>query len=339
MQDPYSVLGLQRGASEDEVKKAYRKLAFQFHPDKNPGDKAAEEKFKQISEAYQQITNPSAQPQEQAGNGWGSSGFNMGFDFNDIFQSIFGGNPFAGNRTTRTQGDHFNINIRVPFKDACLGSIKTVEFEAPEECNTCHGAGGDVTTTTTCSACNGTGSISSTQNNTIRFFVTCRSCMGRGKSFTLSCSNCNGTGVHKTIKKYDVHIPPCIVSGTTLRLAGLGGKSKDGGPLGDLLIKVFVDADPKMALDGNTIHSSVNISLRSALVGTELDVETLHGPIKLKIPQCTKPGQKLAIKDKGPKIANTDSFGNHIVHVNVDFPNNLSEEQIEQIKNTLKEQT
>lgn len=305
-------------------------MAFQYHPDKNPGNQEAEEKFKTISAAYQVITNPEKQ---QSQHGGGDPSFVSDLFNNDIFQSIFGDggfDPFSRGAKT----ENFNVSITTPFKEACLGGMQNIQFYAPEACSDCGGSGGAANSKTVCSDCNGSGVFSrgTRAGLNIIFNTTCGRCAGRGHSYAVSCPKCSGKGRVQVLKQYDVRIPPGIKTGTTLRLPGLGGKGQNGRN-GDLLISVHVDPHQTMNADGNNIISTSNINLKSALLGCEIDVETLSGNVKLKIPPCTHHGQKLAMKDKG--IATANATGSHIVIVNVEFPESLTQEQQDQINKIL----
>lgn len=332
IQDPYSVLGLKQGASEEEVKKAYRSLAFQYHPDRNQGNKEAEEKFKNISSAYQQITNPEPVQQGFSGNTgpFGSSVIEDLFG-GSIFDSIFGNaNPF-GRKMQR--GDDYSINAYISFKEACLGGTRAIQFTAPDLCDGCHGTGGTPESKSTCTNCKGKGVTSKSNGRGqahIVFNTTCNKCAGSGQVYTAVCPKCTGSKRVNVERKYDLKIPPGIPDGTTMRLAGKGGPGQDGAPPGDLMVGIRVEPHPTMKASGNNIISDTNISLKSALLGCEVDVETIHGPMKLKIPPCIKPGQKLALKDQGIRAA--AGTGSHIVVINVDFPESLTDQQQEQIK-------
>jgi molecular chaperone DnaJ len=331
-QEAYSILGLKPGAAEEDVKKAYRNLAFQHHPDRNPGNKESEEKFKKISAAYQEITNPDTVNYEHHHGQQSGSSF-----INDLFNSDFFGNIFGrqGNRnqhSSNSPGEDHTIVLNLSFKEACLGGDKQIEFTAPEVCNECNGAGGAAEDRITCSDCNGLGVIDRGSNGHVVFRVTCTKCAGRGASFNKLCAKCHGQGKMRVDKSCNVHIPPGIQAGMTLRLAGMGGKSLSGGRSGNLFIKINVEPHPTMWREGNDILSIASISLKSALLGCELEVETLHGVYSMKIPPCTKPGQKLAIRDKG---IHGNTIGSHIAVCNVEFPESLTQEQQEQLKNIL----
>ena len=325
LQEAYSILGLQQGASEEDVKKAYRSLAFQYHPDRNPGSQEAEEKFKNISAAHQFITNP--EPQHHAPSGANHS------VVNDIFQSFFGEggfDPFG----TNARSENYNISLTLPFTEACLGGTKSIQFAAPDACPDCGGAGGSAEHKVNCTDCNGSGVVSRGNRNglNIIFNTTCGKCAGKGHSYASPCAKCSGKGRVPVLKQYDVRIPAGIKDGITLRLSGLGGKGPKGRN-GDLLVSIHIESHPTMHADGNNIVSTANISLKSALLGCEIDVETLYGNVKMKIPSCTHAGQKLSLKDKGIRIPN--STGSHIVIVNVEFPESLTQEQQDQLDKIL----
>jgi molecular chaperone DnaJ len=316
------------------VKKAYRALAFQHHPDRNSGNQEAEEKFKTISAAYQAITNPDMQaPQAQSGEA-GPSFINDLFN-SDIFRNIFGEEGFSGFGRGAGRPENYNISITLPFKEACLGGVKHVEFLAPESCGDCGGSGGTPESKVTCTDCKGTGVMSrgNRGNLNIVFNTTCTKCAGRGHSFSTSCAKCAGKGRMQVPKKYDVRIPAGIQNGTTLRLAGMGGRAGARSKAGDLFIAVHVEQHPSMQQEGLNILSTANISLKSALLGCDINVETLYGEVTMKVPPCTRPGQKFALKDKGIKGAS--ATGSHIVMMNIEFPESLTQEQQEQLDKIL----
>jgi molecular chaperone DnaJ len=327
LREAYSILGLQQGASEEEVKKAYRTLAFQSHPDRNQGNLEAEERFKNISAAYQCITNPD--PVQQGGGG--SSVVDDIFS-SSIFQDIFGGggfNPFG----RKPSGENYTISISIPFIDACLGSKKTVEFSAPEICLDCNGTGGMLSSKKSCPDCGGSGVVSKPSRNNTHFRITCQRCAGIGNIYESVCPKCSGAKRISANKSYDIVIPPGVVDGAKMRLAGLGGKGPGKSPNGDLILIIRVMPHAKMRAEGSSVLSEENISLKSALLGCEIEVETIHGSVKMQIPPCTKPGQKLSLKGKGINLKN--GLGNHIVIVNVEFPESLTQEQQENITKIL----
>ena len=251
----------------------------------------------------------------------------------DIFESFFGNsgfNPFG----RKPKGENYNISITIPFVDACLGTTKAIQFSAPELCPDCNGAGGSADSKVICSDCKGAGVISrgNKANINIIFNTTCPRCSGIGHTYTAKCQKCSGAK-HTTVeKKYDVKIPAGIQNGTTLRLSGLGAGGA-GGQRGDLFVAVSVEHHPTMRVNGHDILSDANISLKSSLLGCDIDVDTLHGPVKLKIPPCTHHGQKLSLKDKGIKARS--ATGSHIVIVNVEFPKSLTQEQQDGISKIL----
>lgn len=332
LHEAYSVLGLQQGASEEEVKKAYRSLAFQNHPDRNQGNQEAEERFKNISAAYQTITNP-----EQATHSPGPSGSSVVDDiFNSsFFQDIFGGgggfNPFGSQRNRG--GENFTASITIPFIDACLGCKKTVGLSIPEICPDCSGTGGTQDSMKACADCGGSGVFSKASRNNTFFRTTCKKCSGTGKTYETVCPKCSGARRVTVGKNYDIVIPAGVTDNINMRLAGLGGKGPNGTPNGDLILIIRVQPHAKMRMSDATILSEENISLKSALLGCEIDVETIYGSVKVRVPPCTKPGQKLALKDKG--IKTKSGVGSHIVIMNVEFPDSLTQEQQDNIDKIL----
>ncbi len=314
LQEAYSILGLQQGASPEEVKKSYRKLAHQHHPDKNPGNPEAEEKFKSITAAYELINNPPPpQPQVDVRDMWGSN----------PFEAFFGGSA---------RGADHNINTRLTFAESALGCEKKLSYSYKSECSACEGTGGDKSSYTQCKGCSGSGVKQTRRGPNVVINSACHDCHGSGGSFATQCSTCSGAGFTKSQRTVDIKIPPGVRHGMHIRYNGQGGKSP-GRPDGDLIVGIAVEPHPQMSLEGENVASEVHIPLKTALLGGEVEVETLHGAVKLKIPPCTRPFQKLALKDKGIPLKN--GMSKHIVTINVDFPTNLTEEQCAQINNIL----
>ncbi len=315
LQEAYSILGLQPGASPEEAKKAYRKLAHQHHPDKNPGNQEAEEKFKTVTAAYELVTNPPPPEPPQP-------------NINDIF----GGTPFEAFFGRNNRAPDHNIATKLTFAEGALGCNKSITYNVKSECGTCHGMGGDRANYSSCTGCNGTGMNQTQRGPNIVMNTPCKLCKGAGGKFTTPCSTCNGTGAVKTQKTADLKIPPGVRNGMHIRYPGQGGKVA-GRQDGDLVLSVAVEPHPSMTLVGDNVESAIDVPLKMALLGGEVDVQTLHGNVKLKIPACTKPFQKLALKDKG--ILLSSGMSKHIVTIRIDFPTSLTEEQSAQLNNIL----
>ena len=329
MNDPYQTLGVSRDASEDEIKKAYRKLAHQFHPDKNPGDVASEEKFKEINNAYQQITNPDQS--QQGAPSVDDFNFNFGNGmFNDVFQNIFGG-------AQQARGRNVTAAIGLTFEESCFGCVKEIRVNLDEPCAGCSGVGAAAGDFTTCQACNGTG-----QSTIKRGFVVitggmCQPCSGRGVIITKSCGKCLGKGTSKVDRVHNVQIPSCAQNGAALAVPGAGLAGPQGSRPGDLIVRIQVVPHPHFTREGLDVVSNLEISLKEALLGGEREVSTIHQSTKVQIPPLTKPGQKLSLKGLGAKNPNTSDaqFGRHLLNITVRFPTTLTDEQRQTLEKIL----
>lgn len=329
MKNPYEVLGVSQDASEDEIKKAYRKLAHQWHPDKHGGDKGAEEKFKEISEAYQRITNPEQFVQSQGPDMSGFQGFN-GSDFiNDIFENMFGGSV----RQTH-QASNFQAQLTISFEESCFGCKKTVEFDIPEVCISCSGIGAATGDYAACGQCGGSGRIAQ-RAGFMQIQTACPGCGGKKFKIKKSCQSCSGSGTTTCHKKHEIHIPSLRTTGNVLRVKGAGGTAPNANP-GDLLIHISVNEKFGFIREGKDILTDFTLSLKEALLGTEKEVETIHGKAKVKVPECVRPGQKLSLKDKGA-VGPDGVTGAHLLKVKIEFPSKLTDEQKEQIARIFNE--
>ncbi|WP_312753072.1 molecular chaperone DnaJ [Rummeliibacillus suwonensis] len=344
--DYYEVLGLEKTASKDEIKKAYRKLSKKYHPDlnKEPG---AEEKFKEIAEAYEVLSDDQKrarydqfghQDPNQGFGGFSGFGSTEGFGgFEDIFSSFFGG----GSRTRRDpnaprKGDDLQYRMTISFEEAVFGKEKEIEIPREETCDTCHGTGAKPgTSKETCSYCNGTGQISETVNTPFGQIVnrrTCSHCQGTGQMIKEKCSTCHGTGTVKKRKKIKVNIPAGVDDGQQLRVSGQGEAGVNGGPAGDLYIVFHVRASDKFERDGDDIYLELPITFAQAALGDEIEVPTIYGKVKMKIPAGTQSGDRFRLKDKGVK--NVHGYGNgdqHII-VKIKTPKKLTEKQKELLR-------
>lgn len=320
--DPYKVLGVNPDASDDDIKKAYRKLAQQYHPDKNQGSKEAEDKFKEINEAYQRITNPDAfkseQPQSAGGFGVHPPDF-----INDIFEGLF------GNKQHTATGQNYQIQVSLTFEEACFGCTKTVEFDASEYCAACNGIGAMPGKYVACPGCGGTGAVLQS-NGIFQLRTTCPSCAGKKIRIQTNCVSCNGTARTMVHKKNDVQVPPLRATGNVLRIRGAGENIINGQP-GDLLIRLLISEKPGFIRRDSDVETELRLSLKEALLGTEKVVNTIHGTSKVHVPECTKPNQKLSLKDKGAPHP-SGGFGAHLLKIKIDFPNSLNDEQKQTIE-------
>lgn len=345
--DYYEVLGIEKTASKDEIKKAYRKLSKKYHPDlnKEPG---AEEKFKEIAEAYEVLSDEQKRARyDQFGHqdpNQGFGGFNGGFGgaegfggFEDIFSSFFGG----GSRTRRDpnaprKGDDLQYRMTISFEEAVFGKEKEIEIPREETCDTCHGTGAKPgTSKETCSFCNGSGQISETVNTPFGQMInrrTCHHCQGTGSIIKEKCSTCHGAGTVKKRKKIKVNIPAGVDDGQQLRLSGQGEAGVNGGPAGDLYIVFKVRAHDKFERDGDDIYLDLSITFPQAALGDEIEVPTIHGNVKMKIPAGTQSGDRFRLKGKGVKNVHGYGNGDQHVIVRVITPKKLTEKQKELLR-------
>ena len=345
--DYYEVLGLQKGASEADIKKAFKTMARKYHPDLHPGDKEAEEKFKEINEAYSVLNDPEKKarydqfghagvdPNYGAGEEGGFGGFSGGFgDVGDIFDSIFGGfGGFGGGRSTAAsanaprRGGDINTSITIDFMEACQGVRKKVRINHFEQCPTCHGSGKDANTVeTTCTACNGTGSVKINQRTpfgVISSQKVCSKCGGRGKIVTNPCKTCNGGGRVRKQKELEINIPAGIDNDQVLR---------NGGPTGDLNVAISVRKHDLFNRRGNDIYCEIPITYAQAVLGAEITVPTIDGKVAYTIAEGTQTGTTFRLRGKGVKYINRDAHGDQYVTVNVEVPKKLTKKQKDLLK-------
>ncbi len=350
--DYYEVLGVDRNASADEIKKAYRKLAKKYHPDLNhePG---AEEKFKEVQEAYEVLSDDQKRSTYDqfgfAGLEGGAGGFEGfgadDFGFGDIFDSFFGGGMGSGSRSSSRnsngprKGENTYYQIRIGFLDSINGLTKTIKINVDEQCPECLGSGArskdDIKT---CPNCRGSGRVTKISNMfgmQMQSQTTCPDCNGSGKKIEKKCSVCRGAGfVSKTIE-VELNIPAGIQSGQQLRIQGKGNRGYNGGPNGDLYVEVIVSDHEYFVRDGNDILIDVPISVIDATLGCKIDVPTVYGDVELNIPAGTQPGTKFRMKGKGVKDIRSSFYGDQYVTVNVSIPTSLNREEKE-LYNKLK---
>jgi len=335
--DYYEVLGLQRSAMLDDIKKAYRKLALKYHPDKNPGDADAEEKFKEAAEAYGVLSDDEKRARYDRYGHQGVGGFsgfdpNQFADFGDILGDLFGFGDFFGTRGGRrgsraTRGNDLRYDLTLDFMEAVWGKEVSLNVPRVVACETCHGSGARPgTQPVSCTGCGGRGQIRYSQG----FFAvarTCPQCGGAGKVIKDPCATCNGAGRVREEKKISVKIPPGVDDGSRLRVAGEGESGFNGGPAGDLYVFISVHEHPKFTRRDYDIHSEQTISVTQAALGGEVKTETIDGAESLKVQSGTQPNQVFRLRGKGVPFLDGTGRGDHYVHIAVRIPNSLSPEQ------------
>ena len=350
--DYYEVLGVDRGADEATIKKAYRQLAKKYHPDMNPGDKEAEKKFKEASEAYAVLSDAEKRRQydqfghaafEQGGGGAGGFG---GFDFNggdmgDIFGDIFG-DLFGGGRSRRAnngpmKGANVRTAVRITFEEAVFGCEKQLDLNLKDECTTCHGTGAKPgTSPETCPKCGGKGQIVYTQQSlfgTIRNVQTCPDCNGSGKIVKEKCADCHGSGYITNRKKIAVTIPAGIDNGQSIRIREKGEPGVNGGPRGDLLVEVQVERHPIFQRQDMNIYSTAPVTFAQAALGGQIHITTVDGDMAYDIKPGTQTDTKIRLKGKGvPSLRNKNIRGDHYVTLVVQVPTKLNEEAKEYLR-------
>ncbi len=350
--DYYEVLGVQKGASEDELKQAFRKLSRKYHPDFNPGDKQAEEKFKEINEAYEVLSDPEKRSRyDQFGHAgvdpsYGGGGFSGGFsggfgdmgDISDIFSSFFGG--FGGssrsNPNAPRRGQDIQKSVVIGFMDACKGTTTDIHISRMEVCPDCHGSGAAAgSSADTCPDCHGTGQIKVNQRTPFGMISsqkTCSRCGGKGTIIKNPCSKCHGGGRVSVEKTISVSIPAGIDDGQTIRSSGQGHGGLNGGPSGDLLTTVTVRPDAIFERDGYDIHVNIPVTFTQAVLGSELTVPTIDGNVSYNLPEGTQNDTIFRFKGKGVKKINRSDRGDQFIHINVEIPKNLTKKQKELLR-------
>ncbi|WP_037585348.1 molecular chaperone DnaJ [Stenoxybacter acetivorans] len=340
--DFYEILGIARDASDDDIKKAYRKLAMKYHPDRNPDNKDAEEKFKEIQKAYDilsdkekrtaynQFGHAGVDP-NMGGSGFGSGGFSGGsFDFGDIFSQMFGGAAGGGNaRQPNYRGSDLQYNIEITLEEAARGIKKKITIPTHEECDVCHGSGAKPgTSASTCHTCHGSGTIHIRQA-IFQVQQTCPTCHGSGKEIKDPCVKCHGDGLVKTQKTVEVSIPAGIDEGQRIRLSGEGEPGTHSAQAGDLYVMIHIRNHTVFERDGMDLHCELPISFTTAALGGDVEVPTLDGRVKLHIPKETQTGRRMRIKGKGIKSVRSVAMGDLYCHIVVETPVNLTERQKE----------
>ena len=356
--DYYDVLGVDKSADATAIKKAYRKLAMKYHPDKNPGDKEAEEKFKEINEAYEVLSDETKRRNyDQFGHegvngqgfggagGFGGQGFG-GFDdiFGDIFGDMFGGGFGGGSRQRRRgpeRGADIKQRVNISFEEAAFGKKVQVKINRSEECDQCHGSGAKPgTSKKTCPTCHGSGQVQSVQRTpfgNIASTRTCSTCNGEGEVIDSPCSKCHGKGSIRKTKTIEVDIPAGIDNGQMIKLGGQGELGTRGGPRGDLYIEVNVQSHPLFTRDGYDVYLEMPITFAQATLGDKIQVPTLDGKVEYEVPEGTQTGTVFRLKGKGIPKLKSNVRGDQYVKVTVEIPKKLNEKQKELVREFAKE--
>jgi molecular chaperone DnaJ len=348
--DYYEILGIAKGASAEEIKKAYRKVAMQYHPDRNPGDKSAEEKFKEAAEAYEVLSDADKRAQYDryghaglSGNGRGFGGGNMNMDDifsqfgdifgDDIFGSFFGGGRRGGgnSRGRGVRGSNLRVKIKLNYEEIAKGVSKNIKVKKYVSCNTCSGSGAkDKNSIQTCSTCGGSGQVRRVSNTFLgqmQTVTTCPTCNGEGSIVTAKCSVCKGEGRVYGEETVTIDIPAGVQEGMQLSVGGRGNAGERGGSAGDLIILIEEEQHPELHRDGLNVAFELHISFADAVFGIQAEVPTIDGKAKIKIPPGTQSGKIFRLKGKGFPGVNSYERGDQLIHVNVWTPQHVTPEE------------
>ena len=355
--DYYEILGVSKGASTEEIKKAYRKVAMQHHPDRNPGDKTSEDKFKEAAEAYEILNDPDKKSQYDrfghnafAGGRGGGSGFG-GMNMDDIFSqfgdifgghedafgSFFGGGGRGGNRNSRgTRGSNLRVKMKLNFEEIAKGVTKTIKVKKHVKCTTCSGTGAkDKNSVQTCTGCGGSGQVRRVQNTFLgqmQTVTTCPTCNGDGTTITAKCTACKGEGRVYGEETVTVDIPAGVQEGMQLSVSGKGNAGERGGSAGDLIVLIEEEQHPQLTRDGLNVGYDLHISFPDAAFGTQVEVPTIDGRAKIKVPPGTQSGKIFRLKGKGFPHVNSYEKGDQLIQVNIWTPQHLSHEEKEMLE-------
>ena len=357
--DYYEVLGVTKEATKEEIKKAYRKQALKYHPDKNPGDKAAEEKFKEAASAYEVLSNDEKRARydrfghagvgSAAGNGFGGAGMTMEdifSSFGDIFGDAFGGFAgFGGSRRSGgrrvNKGSNLRVKVKLDLQEIAGGAEKKIKVNKYVSCSSCHGTGAaDEHSTTTCPTCRGTGHVTRIANTLLGQMQTtavCPSCNGEGKTITKKCTACYGEGIVQKEEIIKINIPAGVAKGMQMNVEGKGNAARRGGINGDLLVVIDEEEHPDLIREGNDLIYNLFISIPDSILGTNVEVPTVENKVKIKIEPGTQPGKILRLRGKGLPEVNGYGRGDLLVNVNVWIPKSITREEskiIEKLKDS-----
>ena len=347
--DYYEVLGVEKGASAEEIKKAYRKSAMKYHPDRNPGDKEAEEKFKELGEAYEVLSNDDKRqrydqfgfagvdPNYGAGQGGAYGGGFGGFgdfgDLGDIFGSFFGGGSRRSNANAPRRGENVGTRLELTFEEAAFGCEKDVSVTRIENCSVCSGTGSADGAVETCSTCRGSGQVKTVQNfmgMQMQSTAVCPQCSGQGKVIKNPCTTCRGKGKVRHTQKIRVRVPAGVDYGQSVRVRNEGNAGVNGGPNGDVLVEIHIKRHPIFQRNGMDVFCEVPISFTQAALGGQIQVPTLDGKVSFDIPEGTQTGKEFMLHEKGiPDVSNPKRRGRHRFTVVVETPTKLTKEQRE----------
>ncbi len=346
--DYYAILDISKSASKEEIKKAYRKQALKYHPDKNPGDGTAEEKFKEAAEAYEVLSDDDKRVRYDrfghaglggaAGGGYGGQGMTIEdifSSFGDIFGDAFGGfGGFGGSRRsarTMRKGSNLRVQVKLNLQEIANGAEKKIKVNKYVTCNSCDGTGAqDGSSFSTCSTCNGNGQVTRISNTFLgqmQTVTTCPTCGGEGKNITMKCTKCYGEGIIKDEEVIPISIPAGVAEGMQMTVSGKGNAARRGGVNGDLLLMIHEKSDPELIRDGNDLLYNLHISIPQASLGAAVEIPTIEGKVKIKIEPGTQPGKILRLRNKGLPDVNGYRKGDLLVSINVWIPKNLTRDE------------
>lgn len=349
--DYYEVLGVNKNSSQDDIKKAYRKVAMQYHPDRNPGDKSAEDKFKEAAEAYEILNDPDKKAQydrfghnafgQGRGGSGGFSGGGMNMDdifsqFGDIFGdegfgSFFGNRGGGSRKSTGNRGSNLRVKLKLNFEEMAKGASKTIKIKKYVKCSGCSGSGAkDKNSIQTCGSCNGSGQVRRVQNTFLgqmQTVTTCPTCNGEGSTIASKCTSCKGEGRVYGEETVNIDIPAGVQEGMQLSVGGKGNIGERGGSFGDLIVQIEEEPHPQLQRDGLNVVYDLHISFPDAVFGTHTEVPTIDGKAKIKIPAGTQSGKIFRLKGKGFPHVNSYEKGDQLIHVNIWTPQHVTDEE------------